>query len=155
MVILIDYHTEESAEDLIPEDWLALIVGHAPERAVPVQPGWKHCLKLEFADDSTRDSARIFGEPHAEAVSDFFWTLMSDPKPFALAIRCIHGRHNAAAMALALGQRIGRYVPAFAPYNRRIYDLLRLKLMGPEARATRRAALVQRINLHLNPSGTV
>src|ERR1700751_4164298 len=101
MVIVIDYHTEELAEDIVPEDWMALIVGHAPERPIAVRPGWKHLLDLEFTDDSTRDSARAFGEQHSQAVSNFFWGLVHDARPLALAIRCSHGRHNAAAMALA------------------------------------------------------
>jgi len=149
MVIVIDYHTDEAAEDIVPEEWMGLIVGHAPERRVPVRDGWKRRLDLEFADDSTHDHARMFGDEHAHAVSNFFTTLVQDAKPFALAVRCVHGRHNAAAIALALGERIGRYVPAYAPHNRRIRELLGSKLGESESRTSRRSALAQRIHYHL------
>jgi len=148
MILIIDYHSEQSAAEIEPEDWLALIVARLPGRRAQVRAGWKHLLDLEFAADAANDHKRSFGEQHALAISSFVSALVRDARSYAVAVRCDQGRDHAASIAKALGASVHRHVPEFAGYNRRIYDLVRGALT-PEPRAARRAALAERIQSHL------
>jgi len=145
MVVLIDYHTEEHANEIAPEDWLALIaIGEPGQRHNPL-PGWKRLLTLEFAESSVAGTQHRFTASHAERIGQFWDGLVDERTPLALAIRCDPARRRSAAVARALAGIGGiRLALPKSEYDEEVYETLRAHL-ETRPRLSRRAAVLERI----------
>ena len=129
MVVLIDYHTEEHANEIAPEDWLALIAIGEPGQRHKLLPGWKRLLALEFAESSVAGTQQRLTASHAEQIGQFWDGLVDERTPLALAIRCDPGRRRSAAVARALAGTGGiRLALPKSEYEEEVYETLRAHL---------------------------
>ena len=147
MVVMIDYHTDEPAHEIEPQDWLALIRLSESRERRPLYPGWRFLLECDIDHDDA-DGATM-SRDQRQAIAKFWVRLTHERLPLALVIRAEHDRSWSAAVARALCEAGGLYVPMpDIEYDRNAYQWLATELHNT-LRAERRSAVLKRIRTAL------
>jgi hypothetical protein len=147
MVVMIDYHTDEPAHEIEPQDWLALIRLSESRERRPLYPGWRFLLECDI-DHGDADGATMSLDQR-QAIAKFWVRLTHERLPLALVIRAEHDRSWSAAVARALCEAGGLYVPMpDIEYDRNAYQWLATELHNT-LRAERRSAVLKRIRTAL------
>jgi hypothetical protein len=149
MVVMIDYHTDEPAHEIEPQDWLALIRLSESRERRPLYPGWRFLLECDIDRDGADGATVGMSLDQRQAIAKFWVRLTNERLPLALVIRAEHDRSWSAAVARALCEAGGLYVPrSNTEYDRNAYQLLATELQNT-LREERRSAVLKRIRTAL------
>ena len=152
MVVMIDYHTDEPAHEIEPQDWLALIRLSEPRERLALRPGWRFLLELDIDRDGADGATVGMSLEQRQAIAKFWVRLTHERLPLALVIRADHDRTWSAAVARVLGEAGSVYVPMpKIEYDRNAYQLLATELRSA-LRAERRNSVLNRIRTVLGQS---
>ena len=149
MVVMIDYHTDEPAHEIEPQDWLALIRLSESRERRSLYPGWRFLLECDIARDDADGATVGMSSDQCQEIARFWVRLTHERLPLALVIRAEHDRTWSAAVARALCEAGGLYVPKpDIEYDRNAYQLLAAELRNV-LRAERRSSVLKRIRTAL------
>ncbi len=118
-------HCRLSARFIKPENNKAMLSISRPNDPAPLQPGWKHLLRLEFHDIETEHNELvIFNTQMAEAIIS--WIHQIDSCIEHLHIHCFAGISRSSALKKFIIEyyRLSATDPCFF-YNKHVYRTLK------------------------------